>query len=159
MDEDWGLLAAEIKTARKARRLTQKQLAEAADIGFSTLQRLEAGHPFSTWPPSVDRVARYFGWTPESPRLVLAGGKPVPAETATGTAPARDRSLPARVEQALAEGDLVDSEVLELPGGLNIVVVGKSVGPRSPEEQVELADALREWARRQRKIKGIAEGD
>ncbi|WP_282698062.1 helix-turn-helix transcriptional regulator [Streptomyces sp. CC208A] len=159
MDEDWGLLATEIKAARKARRMTQKDLAAAADIGFSTLQRLEAGQPFTTWPPSVDRVARVFGWTPESPRQILAGGKPTFADASAGTRPARDRSLPARVEQALAEGDLVDSEVLELPGGLNIVVVGKSVGPRSPEEQAELADALREWTRRQRKIRGIAEGE
>ncbi|MFE7509715.1 helix-turn-helix transcriptional regulator [Streptomyces sp. NPDC057540] len=157
MHEDWGLLATEIKSARKARGMTQKELAAAADIGFSTLQRLEAGQPFTTWPPSLDRVARVFGWTPESPRLILDGGSPVLASARSVDNVSRSRDLPARVEQALAEGDLVDTEVLELPGGLNVVIVGRAVGPRSAEERAELADALQEWARAQRKLKGLAD--
>ncbi|MFF0426878.1 helix-turn-helix transcriptional regulator [Streptomyces sp. NPDC004520] len=157
MDEDWGRLATEIKAARLALGMTQKELAAAAGVGYSSLQRLESGHAFDGIPPSAYKVAQVFGWTHESPRLILAGGKPVLVEQAAGPAKTRDRSLPARVEQALAEGELVDTEVLELPGGLTVVVVGRSVGPRSDEEKAELGDALREWTRAQRKLKDIAD--
>ncbi|MFC8155837.1 helix-turn-helix domain-containing protein [Streptomyces cinereoruber] len=157
MDEDWRRLAAEIKTARKVLGMTQQELAEAAKIGYSSLQRLEGGQVFADIPPSVYKVAAVLGWTPESPRLILSGEKPVAADVRSGEPAGRSRDLPARVEQALAEGDLVDTEVLELPGGLNVVVVGRSVGPRSAEERAELADALQEWARAQRKLKGLAD--
>ncbi|MET9953547.1 helix-turn-helix domain-containing protein [Streptomyces sp. NPDC006339] len=157
MDEDWGLLATEIKAARIALGMKQKDLAKAAGIGYSSLQRLEGGHRFEAVPPSAYKLAHFFGWTHESPRLILAGGKPVLAEPSDAPKETPRRGLPARVEAALEEGELLDTEVLELPGGLTVVVVARQDEARSAEERAELADALREWTRTQRKLKDIAE--
>lgn len=158
MSEDWERLALKIKEARRALRMSQRDMAEAADIGFSTYQRLESGKPFRTWPPSADKAARFLGWTVGSPRAILAGGDPVMTEGGqTAAAPAPAQQLPARVEHALAEGELVDTDVIELPGGLTLVVIAKAESGRSSEEEQRMAAAIKAWTRAQREIRGIAD--
>jgi DNA-binding XRE family transcriptional regulator len=154
MNEDWGRLATEIKAARATLAMTQKDLARAAGVGPASIQRLESGAGYDDIPPSAYKIATVFGWTAESLRAILAGRTSVPAERRE-PAPAPQRGLPARVEQALTDGDLVDTEVLELPGGLTVVVVARQDETRSAEEQADLADALREWTRARRKLKDI----
>lgn len=87
MSEDWTRLSAAIRTARKARGWTQHQLAEKAGIGFSTVQRLEGGAPFTRRPPSLDRIERALGWQLGSADAVLAGGDPEPTGSVDAAVP------------------------------------------------------------------------
>ncbi|MFF1961028.1 helix-turn-helix domain-containing protein [Streptomyces sp. NPDC058220] len=160
MSQDWARLAEVIKRARKGLGLTQVQMAKRAGVGFSTYQRLEGGKGFTDWPPSLDHVERAVGWSRGSARAVLAGGKPTSEVTlASGATDLKAQQLPARIEHALSEGDLVDTDVIELPGGLTLVVIAKSDAPRSAEDEREMGDVVKAWTRAQRKIRGIAAGE
>lgn len=67
--------AAAIRAQRKELDLTQAQLAEKAEVGLSSVQRLEKGQRID---PSVEaKVARALLWTPLSIEIVFAGEQPV----------------------------------------------------------------------------------
>lgn len=159
MSQDWKRLAEAIRAARKARGWTQSDLAEAAGIGFSSLQRLESGKPFTRMPPSVAPVERALGWTVGSAELVLVGGDPRSLQDAAQGADERSAvqvarmRLPVMVEYELAHGELVDSPVIEVRPGLKVVMLVI----RDPEGSAvdEVASDIQAWTRVQRKLRGI----
>lgn len=160
MGQDWKLLAEAIRGARKARGWTQGQLADAAGIGFSTVQRLESGKPYETMPLTIDRVERALGWAPGSAGEILAGGAPRPlpddaAAAQASSAPTRS-GLPPRVQFELAEGEVFDYDVIELTeGGGKIIVLSMHSPSRTPEDAQRQAEDAREWTRVQRKLRGL----
>jgi DNA-binding XRE family transcriptional regulator len=161
MSEDWARLAEAIAKARKARRWTQEQLAAEAGIGYSTVQRLESGRPFSRRPSTLIPVAWALGWDDGSVTSILAGGDPtmrpdrVDADDRAGVQ-GPSAQLPARVTHALAEGEVLDTEVLELShNGVTLVLVAKRDPNRDAEGNQRMAEDVEDWTRFMRKVRGI----
>ncbi|MCP3758175.1 helix-turn-helix domain-containing protein [Streptomyces sp. TBY4] len=159
MSQDWKRLAEAIRAARKVRGWTQSDLAEAAGIGFSSLQRLESGKPFTRMPPSVAPVERALGWTVGSGGLALAGGEPRSLQDAVADSDERSASqaarmrLPVMVEYELAHSELLDNPVIEVRPGLKVVMLVF----RDPESSApdEVASDIQAWTRLQRRLRGI----
>ena len=162
MSQDWARLAAAIRSARRARGWTQHDLAAEADIGFSTVQRLEGAKPFSRRPPSLDRIERAFDWKVGSVDAILAGGDPVPAarddieatraDDGTVAVHARQSRLPRRIEHELAEGEVLDTEVIQL-GNSRVRMIVVAMEPSDGESEFKDLDA---WTRVQRRLRSIA---
>jgi hypothetical protein len=171
MSLDWARLATAIRRARESRRtpdgshMTQQQLAVAASVSESTIQNLEdPAHTYTRRPTTLPRVEAALGWMPGSVDAILVGGEPtLLAETAAASPAAGSRDaapggqmLPLRVQHALDEGDLLDTEVLELSsGGVRMVVVVKRDPSRTTEDKEQIARDLAEWSRVQRDLRGI----
>jgi transcriptional regulator with XRE-family HTH domain len=165
MIRDWERLAEAIKAARKARGWTQKDLAATARVGFSTVQRLESGKPASRTPASLPHVERALGWAHGSVEDILAGGEPTPEGTpegqleltqVRGTAPTLAAGMPLRVIQELTEGEVLDTEVLDLsrPGSDTrmVVVIKRGATDASPDQ---IREDLEVWTRVQRELRRI----
>ncbi|MFJ8842989.1 helix-turn-helix domain-containing protein [Streptomyces cyaneofuscatus] len=167
MSEDWTRLSAAIRTARKARGWTQHQLAEVAGIGFSTVQRLESGVPFTRRPPSLDRIERALGWKVGSADAVLAGGEPEMADTVDAAA-AREGDevvsaqakqtarLPRRIEHELASGEVLDTEVLQLGNSRVRMIIVATFEPGEGDDEEAVAEDLEAWSRAQRQLRGMS---
>lgn len=78
-DADWTRLADHVRAARLAQGMTQAELADAAGIGFTTVQLLERGTPRTRLPNTIGAVELALGWAPGSARRVLEGGSPEPS--------------------------------------------------------------------------------
>lgn len=172
MSKDWARLARAIQHARESRRMpgglrmTQQQLAEAAEVSLSTIQNLEdPGRTPRRRPPTLAAVERVF-WKPGSVDAVLAGGNPVPvsdAAPASGVAtPPADpptarlgERLPLRVRHEL-DGEVFDTDVIDLgrSGMKMVVVITRDPGQDLPDDD-ELREDYREWSRVQRELRGI----
>jgi transcriptional regulator with XRE-family HTH domain len=77
-EEDWDRLASYVTSARLAAGFRDiRTFAAATGITERTLGKLERGERVSAATLAV--VADHVGWTPDSPRSVLAGREPVPA--------------------------------------------------------------------------------
>ncbi|MER6635883.1 helix-turn-helix transcriptional regulator [Streptomyces microflavus] len=163
MSEDWTRLSAAIRTARKARGWTQHQLAEKAGIGFSTVQRLEGGAPFTRRPPSLDRIERALGWQLGSADAVLAGGDPEPTGSVDAAAPreAGDigappaKRLPRRIEHELASGEVLDTEVLQLGNSRVRMIIVATFEPGDGDDQEAVAEDLEAWTRVQHQLRNM----
>ncbi|MEU6657832.1 helix-turn-helix transcriptional regulator [Streptomyces sp. NPDC046821] len=171
---DWKRLAEAIRDVRKARGWRQEDLAEAAGIGYSTVQRAESSDGYKTMPLTIDKIERTLGWTPGSARAVLEGGTPtlltppaaapVPpaADTempasASGDAAGFVARLPARIQHELADGELVDTDVIELQRkGMRLIVFATRDPEQATEDRAEKAEDIREWTRVQRRLRGLA---
>ena len=53
---------------------SQLALAEAAGVAKRTITQMETAQP--TWASSMVKVAAALGWTPDSPAIILDGGRP-----------------------------------------------------------------------------------
>ncbi|MFG2617748.1 helix-turn-helix domain-containing protein [Streptomyces sp. NPDC048507] len=158
MSLDWERLAEAIREARRSRGWTQADLAEVSGVGFSTVQRLEAGKPYRRRPPALDRVERALGWAAGSVDAVLEGGGPLNADEAAAAVIARaagSERLPAYVAHELAAGEVVDTDVIELPDrpGVKVVVV---VTRDADETGDTMAEDIRAWTRMKRQLRGIS---
>jgi transcriptional regulator with XRE-family HTH domain len=108
--DDWPRLAVYVASARQdAGFSTVRSFADALGITERTLGNLERGRRVSR--ETLLTVARAVGWTPDSPRKILAGGEPVtlagePAPVARRAAP------PAPGEDALRQ--IMEDERLPL---------------------------------------------
>lgn len=160
MTLSWERLSKAVRTARRARGWTQHDLAVAAGIGFSTVQRLESGESYTRRPMSLDRVERALDWASGSVDIILTGGDPLPIKSAEDTEqsprPAEPSPLPRRLTHELTEGEVVDHEVIDLSsGGLKLIVIATTPRPETPEDEEQVAEDLREWTRVQRQLRGI----
>ncbi|MGW3491952.1 helix-turn-helix domain-containing protein [Streptomyces sp. NPDC001054] len=150
MTRDWTRLAKAVEARRKTLGLSQVQLADKAGVSESTVQNLEAGHRRTRMPTSLPGVERALGWAPESAASILTGGEPTPLPEPAPEAP----KLPLRIQQELADGQLIDATVLDLaPGsGAKMIVVVKGEPDASPEE---IRTSLLAWARAQEALKDV----
>jgi transcriptional regulator with XRE-family HTH domain len=113
--EDWARLASYTISARKnAGYSTRRSFAAAIGVSDRTLAKLESGERVS--PDTLAAVAAEAGWTPDSPRRILAGREPVPSSAVPGASrvaslrPAREPRMPSEddadeVIEALIAGD------------------------------------------------------
>jgi len=167
---DWKRLAEAIRDARKVRGWRQEDLAEAAGIGYSTVQRAESSDGYKTMPLTIDKLERALGWAPGSAKMILEGGKPTllpdtgegapDAEvqvSASGDAAGFMARLPARLQHELADGELVDTDVIELRRkGMRLVVFATRDPGQAPEDKAAKFEDIREWTRVQRQLRGLA---
>ena len=119
MSQDFKRLGAKVREAREARGWRQSDLADAAHVGLSSVQNMEAGRAFSRVPASLRKIEATIGWEEGSALAVLAGGEPAlrktqPEPTTEQPEPTSDTStseLPAAVRVALKFGQLLDYDV------------------------------------------------
>jgi len=145
MSKDWERLAQAIEAARDAKGLTQVGLAKAAGVSESTVQNFEAGVPRTRTPVTLSKVEAALGWAPGSGASVLSGGDPTPLSSDKGVAPPEyGGDLPIRIQQALADGPLVDARIVELEddSGARMIVVVRGKAGASP---ADLKRALEAW--------------
>ncbi len=82
--EDWHRLGSYVVSARKAAGYKDRRALErATGISERTLGKLENGQRVSA--DTLAAVAEKVHWTPDSPRLVLAGGEPKDADAVTAS--------------------------------------------------------------------------
>jgi transcriptional regulator with XRE-family HTH domain len=105
----WARLGQALATARKALRITQRELAEQAGVSFNSVQNAEAGQPpKARMPQSIYPIARALGWPDGAVESVLEGGSP-PGDWA-------DVSVQKQVDEARLEADLTHANVRVLGG-------------------------------------------
>ncbi|WP_328313152.1 helix-turn-helix domain-containing protein [Streptomyces sp. NBC_00442] len=160
MDQDWAALGEALKAARKARRpeVRQDDVAAALNISRSTIANIEGGQRFSKVTGAIRAYAQFLNWTFDSPERVLAGGEPTVISGSQApvrpTSRADDAGLPMAVQDELdREGVLVDTAVIPLGDGTNMVVVvkGGSKNP-TPEERLRHLEA---WRRAREHLKEL----
>jgi transcriptional regulator with XRE-family HTH domain len=123
-DEDWRGLASALRLRREQLRLTQQALADRAQVGVAGIKTFESGKVHSRYPATLTSVAIALGWTPDSPRRVLAGEDPELVETA-----ARDGRT---TEQWLRDAPDLDDDQADA-----LLVVLRALRARHPIEQTE----------------------
>jgi transcriptional regulator with XRE-family HTH domain len=151
MTREWERRLAAVKTEREKRGLTQVELADAAGVTESTVQNLEGGRTYKRKPESLDIV-----WAALRPD----GAGPAADQDDSATIPPRQAAVPLRVQHELSEGEVVDTDVIDLSrGGMKMVVV-VTRDPASPAIDPDaVRDDYAEWTRVQRAIRKIADGD
>ncbi|GAA3384355.1 helix-turn-helix transcriptional regulator [Streptomyces racemochromogenes] len=157
MSRDWEQLARAIEAARDAMGLTQVALAEAAGVSESTVQNLESGATRRRTPPSLAKVEQALGWAAGTGLAILTGaagpadGAPIATEGAAAA------GLPLRIVQALGDGPLLDTKILDLEddSGARMIVVVKGKQNATPEE---IERALKAWERTEAQLRGDQSG-
>lgn len=112
MADDLDHLARILRDARRARRWSQQNLADAAGVSVSTVKNLEGGRSFKTSPSRETREGiehAFDDWAQGSFDSVLAGGDPI--LLSAGPSDERPERLPTEVP---SDGwvDLDDGEVM-----------------------------------------------
>lgn len=160
MQRDWSRLGAALKAAREARGLGQADVGEEIGVKRGAMRNIENGQ-LSRITPTVRAYAHVVGWSDGSVEAVLAGGEPVsaarpsggPEVNAAGVIAAEE--LPLRIRAALADGPLIDSAVISLPGeggeaDAQMVVVVKGRPNASPDQ---LRKALLAWEQTEQQLR------
>ncbi len=157
MERDWKRLGAALKAGREARGLGQAAVGDMIGVKRGTMRNIENGE-IARVTPTVRAYARAVGWPDEGIDTVLAGGQP-PKLTPTASRAERDvaaaaspaaatpEELPLRIQAALAEGPLIDTAVINLPGDDDgaegqMVIIVKGRSNATPEQ---LRRALLAW--------------
>lgn len=158
MTQDWAGRLAAIRAERKRRGLTQAELAALADVAESTIQNLEGAREYTSEPHALRKVeaALHAQDAPhdDTEPLPLADdeGEPAPVLTPRATA-----GMPLRVQHELAEGEVVDTEIIDLSrGGMKMVVVVTRDPGTTEVDDEQMRGDLREWSRIQRQLRNIA---
>lgn len=157
MSEDWARLGAAVREAREAKGLTQAALATEVGVGETTIANVERARTRRKT-ATLRAIVRVLGWTTDSIEAVLAGDAPRPVEpdfvvpTADGPLAVDVKTytgpdgMPLRIAQALTEGATLDTTIVPLGPGADMVVVVKGKPTASPEE---LRAALLAWEKRE----------
>ncbi|MFE9398593.1 helix-turn-helix transcriptional regulator [Streptomyces flavidovirens] len=157
MDHDLAQLGAALKATRVARRpkLTQEEVASNLGVSRATVQNIERGVGFSKVTPTIRAYAHLLDWTADSIDRVLAGGEPglvhdaSASPRATSVPPAKPSRLPLRVvDEIESSGALVDTAVIPLGDGGNMVVIVTGKEDATPEERQRNLDAWRQAQQR-----------
>lgn len=153
MNRDWKRLGRAIKAQREHLGLTTQQaLADAAGVTRQTVQSLESGTERSRMPATISAIENALKWEPgEAARLLTD-------EPVSDTGRHFAEGMPMRIAQELSDGQVVDTEVLDLsvPGSSSrIVVVFKSDAPAAGKDPAELRAELQEFSRIQRAMRKI----
>lgn len=149
MTRQWERRLAAVKAERKKRGLTQVELADAAGVTESTIQNLEGGRAYKRKPEKLDAV-----W-----EVLQAADNDGAADQANSSpALAGQAAVPLRVRHELDDGDVVDTDVIDLSrGGMKmVVVVTRDPGSAVPDAATMRED-FAEWTRVQRAIRKIAD--
>lgn len=153
MNRDWKRLGRAIKAQREHLGLTTQQaLADAAGVTRQTVQSLESGTDRSRMPATISAIEQALKWEPGEAARLLAGDPP--SESTQRFA----EGMPMRIAQELSDGQVVDTEVLDLsvPGSSSrIVVVFKSDAAAADRDPAELRAELQEFSRIQRAMRKI----
>ena len=136
MTRDWARLGEQLRAARVARGMEQRDAAENIGVKRGALYNIENG-TIAKVTPTVLAYARLVGWSEESVGLVLEGGDAVERQGGIGSERALPSDLSVHVQQSLREGPLLDARVAEVstPSGrvtATIVVRGEDGTP--PED-------------------------
>ncbi|MEY9937355.1 helix-turn-helix domain-containing protein [Streptacidiphilus sp. MAP5-3] len=153
MDHAWPALATAIAARREAIPLTQDELAEAMNVGRSTVQKLE--NPRTTYTkiqPIHREVAYQLGWTRGSIEQVLEGGEPTlradeaPSPSATQSA-SMPSGTPQRIRRALTGGEVIDTELIPIDDDSDsgLVMMIKQGDRELPEDKMDLI--MHRWVR------------
>jgi len=134
-NEAWGELATAIRVRRDQLRLTQRDLANTAQVHINTVKEIESGRVFARYPPTLTAIAIALGWTPESPRAVLDGKH---AQLALPPADARPQTI--TVEEAIeADLTLTDDDRRQLQGQLRTLrrlrALERRISQDGPQDQ------------------------
>lgn len=143
MTQDWEKRLAAVKAEREKRGLTQVELADAAGVGESTIQNLEGGRTYTRKPAKLDAVWAALQGDAGAPR------SPVEPQSV----------MPLRVQHELNDGDVVDTDVIDLSrGGMKMVVVVTRDREGASDDEAQMREDFAEWTRVQRAIRRIADG-
>lgn len=170
MERDWERLGRALRAARLSEGVSQEDMATELGVGRSTIQKIERGHAFGKPTLAIRAYARRVGWTEESVDRVLAGGTQNHVHEASAdlsAAPAVTEGsslsegavsrLPVRIVNEIEnEGALVDTDVIPLGEGGNMVVVVKGAPGASPDE---IKAALQAWLRAQSHLQELSTGN
>ncbi|MBL1100089.1 helix-turn-helix domain-containing protein [Streptomyces coffeae] len=157
---DWTRLGRAIRSAREELGMTQAALAKAAGVARQTLRSLEAGEDRGRIPPSLGKVESALGWPSGHAMRTLEGRDEPPAPPAQTRPPYE--GMPLRVIKELTDGQVLDSEVVDLtkPGSSSrLVVVYMSDAPAAEMDPEQLRAEIEEWTRVQRAMRRIAENE
>jgi transcriptional regulator with XRE-family HTH domain len=146
MDDRWVRLGHALAADRKAHNLTQEDIASLAGLSIATVQGIERGTKVKDPTPSMRVYASTLGWASGSIEAVLDGGEPTPVPLPAEAAGPTAEGLPLRVARALSEGTTLDTTIVPLSPGAEMVVVVKGKPTATP---AEIRAALLEWERRE----------
>ncbi len=161
MDQELARLGAALKATRVARRpkLTQEEVASNLGVSRATVQNIERGAGFSKVTPTIRAYAHLLGWTADSIDRVLAGGEPGLVHDASASLRATDpppkpSRLPLRVvDEIESSGALVDTAVIPLGDGGNMVVIVTGKEDATPEERQR---NLAAWRQAQQQLQELS---
>lgn len=141
MDYDWERLGNAVRDARAALDLSQEELAKRAGVSKGAVKKLESKKGYATWPTTVGQIERALDWEPGHARKIAQA----PPLAAAGPS-IRGSILPAAVQVALREGELLGADVVEiqLPGSKMRVIV---VGTLDDYTEESLRAVTQEWLR------------
>lgn len=146
MTREWQSRLAAVKAEREQRGLTQVELADAAGVTESTIQNLEGVRTYKRKPGALDAV-----WA------ALQAGDNQAATPPHSPADRPQAVVPLRVQHELADGDLVDTDVIDLSrGGMKMIVVVTRDPDAAPGDEDAMRADFAEWTRVQRAIRNIA---
>lgn len=158
MDRGWKRVGDAVRAARKAQGLTQAELGALIDVSSGTIRAIERGTEFSKVGHTLRALETELGWGPGSIEVLLEGGDPLPpraGEVVTPeTAPGPPTGLPLRVARILAEGATVDTKIVPLSPGAEVVVIVKGKATATP---IELQQALAAWEAREGHLERLGE--
>lgn len=76
-EDTWHRLATMVRDRRDQRRMSQRDLAEAAETTDRLISALERSERTTFKPATLRKIAEALSWTPDSLQRILAGGDPV----------------------------------------------------------------------------------
>lgn len=153
MTQHWAGRLAAIKVERESRGMTQAELADAAGVAESTIQNLEGARTYTTEPRTLRVVEAAL-------RREAPDGHQPPSPDGTPTPTPRGSGMPLRVQRELTDGEIVDTDVIDLSvGGMKLIVVVTREAGEAATDENQMRRGLREWSRIQRRLRGIGGGD
>lgn len=104
MDQDWDAVAKAISDRIAELGIRQRDLADRAEVGLSTVQELANNwKPRKRNPKTLAAISQALGWPHDQLQAIASG------ETTTGTAPVSDLSQRAgRISRHSSAGSLID---------------------------------------------------
>lgn len=139
--------------------MLQSDLAQSAGVSRQTVVALEKGGARARMPAKIGSIEQALGWAPHA-AAKIAGGMDLEQATSAGAPPAAAyaEGMPLRVIRELSDGQVVDTDVLDLtlPGSNSkLVVVFKRDSPAADMDPSQLRRDLEEWSRIQRAVRQV----
>ncbi|MFD7410653.1 helix-turn-helix domain-containing protein [Kitasatospora purpeofusca] len=168
MSRDWARLGRLLRAGREAAGRTQDDLGTEIGVTRNAIAAIEAGAA-KRITPTIRSYARAVGWSDTAVDAVLAGDDPFVAEGSAAPSAAAETAaraiadallarLPQRVLQELADGHVIDTDLLDLrPDGsvaLMALVLERGTDLPSPDR---VREDLREWSQVQRRLRGVVQ--